>query len=178
MNGEERRKKITSILESSDEPVPGHTLGHELNVSRQVIVQDIALLRSAGHPIASTNRGYIMGGKAQAIRMFKVKHNADQMRTEMDAIVDLGGCVIDVAVNHRTYGFISAPLDVKSRRDVSRFIEDLDKGVSQPLSALTDGYHFHHVSAHSNEILNEIEISLSDLGFLAPLTDYEKEMCS
>ena len=100
------------------------------------------------------------------------------MRTEMDAIVDLGGCVIDVAVNHRTYGFISAPLDVKSRRDVSRFIEDLDKGVSQPLSALTDGYHFHHVSADSNEILNEIEISLSDLGFLAPLTDYEKEMCS
>ena len=119
-----------------------------------------------------------MGGKAQAIRMFKVKHNADQMRTEMDAIVDLGGCVIDVAVNHRTYGFISAPLDVKSRRDVSRFIEDLDKGVSRPLSALTDGYHFHHVSADSNEILNEIEISLSDLGFLAPLTDYEKEMCS
>ena len=178
MTTAQRREEILALLNQADAPIAAKDLAARFGVSRQVIVQDIALLRSAGHPIASTNRGYIMGGKAQAIRMFKVKHNADQMRTEMDAIVDLGGCVIDVAVNHRTYGFISAPLDVKSRRDVSRFIEDLDKGVSRPLSALTDGYHFHHVSADSNEILNEIEISLSDLGFLAQLTDYEKEVCS
>ncbi len=39
-------------------PVPGKELASFYNVSRQVIVQDIALMRAAGYDIISTNRGY------------------------------------------------------------------------------------------------------------------------
>ena len=46
MNGEERRKKILNILSSAKSPVAGVKLAKDLDVSRQVIVQDIALLRA------------------------------------------------------------------------------------------------------------------------------------
>ncbi len=172
--GNERRNRIIQMLTASDTPVSGQTLGLALNVSRQVIVQDVALLRTAGFAISSTPRGYVLGGETQAIRRVKVKHGTDRIEEEMNAIVDLGGCIIDVMVNHHTYGMISAPLDVKSRRDVKRFLTDLAQGVSQPLSSLTEGYHFHHISAESEEILDEIQNQLDDLGLSAPLTEYER----
>lgn len=46
MNGEQRREKIIDILNSSSKPVSGVALASMLNVSRQVIVQDIALIRA------------------------------------------------------------------------------------------------------------------------------------
>ncbi len=177
MTGTERRNEIVRILKSANGAVPGHKLSQELKVSRQIIVQDIALLRTAGHAITSTNRGYLLDGGAQAIRLFKVKHERNQMEEEMQAVVDLGGCIMDVSVNHRTYGMISAALDIKSRRDVANFLGELETGVSQPLSSLTDGYHFHHISAESDEILDEIEAKLQQLGFIAELSAYEKEEC-
>ena len=60
MNGEDRREKIINILRSSSTPVAGVALAKELNVSRQVIVQDVALLRANGTAIFSTNRGYVL----------------------------------------------------------------------------------------------------------------------
>ena len=48
MKGEERRKQLLNILSSSNNPVSGGTLAKELNVSRQIIVQDISLLRANG----------------------------------------------------------------------------------------------------------------------------------
>ncbi len=177
MSGTERRDKIIRILKTANGAVPGHKLSQELKVSRQVIVQDIALLRTAGHAITSTNRGYLLGGSAQAIRLFKVKHDPNQIEEEMQAVVDLGGCIMDVSVNHRTYGMISAALDIKSRRDVAHFLSELETGVSQPLSSLTEGYHFHHISAESDEVLDEIGAKLMQLGFIAELSAYEKEEC-
>ena len=56
MNGDERRKKIINILSSSKSPVAGVALAKELDVSRQVIVQDIALLRANGAAIFSTKQ--------------------------------------------------------------------------------------------------------------------------
>lgn len=47
MNGEQRREKIIDILNSSSKPVSGVALASMLNVSRQVIVQDIALIRDS-----------------------------------------------------------------------------------------------------------------------------------
>ena len=46
MNGEERREKIINILKSSDMPISGINLARRFQVSRQVIVQDIALIRA------------------------------------------------------------------------------------------------------------------------------------
>ena len=60
MNGEERRSQILQILADSAKPVAGTLLAQRLNVSRQVIVQDIALLRANGTAIFSTNKGYLL----------------------------------------------------------------------------------------------------------------------
>ena len=60
MKGEERRKQLLNILSSSNNPVSGGTLAKELNVSRQIIVQDISLLRANGATIFSTNKGYLL----------------------------------------------------------------------------------------------------------------------
>ena len=177
MIGEERRQCIVEILTAADAPVSGQALASELAVSRQIIVQDIALLRTAGRVIASTNRGYVLEGEsaAEPVRLVKVKHTQEQIEDELNRVVDLGGCVMDVMVNHRTYGPITAPLDIKSRRDVRHFLDDLAAGISAPLSTVTDGYHFHHISAESEEILDEIVADLDAAGYIAPLTAFERD---
>lgn len=174
MTGNERRSLILQRLSNSATPLSGLALGQELGVSRQVIVQDIALLRTAGQCIESTNRGYVLSATADPIRLIKVRHSEEQTADELNAIVDLGGNVLDVMVNHRTYGRIEAPLGIKSRRDVKAFLADLETGVSSPLMNITDGWHFHHVSAESDQILDEIEQELAKLGFIAPLTEFEE----
>ena len=60
MNTAERRGEILKILHNADAPVAARELAGKFGVSRQVIVQDIALIRSAGYEIISTNRGYIL----------------------------------------------------------------------------------------------------------------------
>ena len=66
-------------------------------------------------------------------------------------------------VNHKVYNKVSAPLNIKNRRDVQNFLKNLKEGKSTPLSKVTSGYHFHHVSADEMEILNEIEDTLSGI---------------
>ena len=86
-------------------PLSGAKLGQLTGVSRQVVVQDIALLRTEGHEIISTARGYILPAEEKCVsRKFKVYHTDERMEEELDTIVDLGGAVQDVMVNHRTYG--------------------------------------------------------------------------
>ena len=45
MNGSQRREQIVRQIQESKEPVSGKKLAELYGVSRQVIVQDIALLR-------------------------------------------------------------------------------------------------------------------------------------
>ena len=68
MNGQERREEILKILRASESPVPGTELARMLDVSRQVIVQDMALLRTGGAEIVSTHRGYVVTGSRQVSR--------------------------------------------------------------------------------------------------------------
>lgn len=175
MTNSSRRAEIIKTLQESKAPLSGAALGKRLGVSRQVIVQDIALLRTSGYDIISTNRGYLLNGAdANPRRLIKVRHDSEHIEEELNLIVDLGGCVEDVLVNHRTYAKLEAPLNIKNRRDVQRFVEDLENGVSSPLSTITSGYHFHHVSAESQEVLDEIVEALDEKGFLAEWTPYEK----
>ena len=57
MIGEERRKTIAKLLGKT--PLSASKLAEHCGVSRQVIVQDIALMRAEGAKIIATNRGYI-----------------------------------------------------------------------------------------------------------------------
>ena len=110
MEGTERRRLIRDLLAGAQHPVTGLALAHECGVSRQVIVQDVALLREAGVDVRSTNRGYVIARDERPRRLFKVCHRDDEVIDELTMIVDLGGTVEDTMVNHRTYGVISAHL--------------------------------------------------------------------
>lgn len=173
MNGAERRKKIIALMRESLAPLSGGALGNMTGVSRQVVVQDIALLRTEGYEIIATARGYILDEPKQATRLFKTCHTDEQTEEELTTIVDLGGCVIDVMVNHRVYGKMAAPLNIRNRRDVQLFMNQLKTGKSTPLMHVTSGFHFHRVSAESEEILDEIEMALREKSLLAEILPYE-----
>ena len=166
MTGSDRRNAIVEQIRNSAVPVPGRNLAAEFDVSRQVIVQDIALIRAAGHDIISTNRGYIINEPHSVSRAFKVKHTDDQLEEELNAIVDLGGKICDVFVNHRVYGRLKAELNITSRRKVGEFMADIRSGKSSPLKNITSGYHYHTVEADSEETLDMIRNMLKAKGFL------------
>ena len=174
--GEKRREQILKALSEATSPLSGAALAGEAGVSRQVVVQDIALLRSQGWPINSTNRGYVLEREAtRPSRLFKCRHTVDETPDELNLIVDLGGHVRDVLVNHRVYGKLSCELGIASRRDVRAYMEQIRSGKSSPLMLITSGYHFHHVTAESDEVLDEIEAALAEGGFLAEKSDFERE---
>lgn len=175
MTGADRRKQILSLMRNACQPLPGVALGKETGVSRQVVVQDIALLRTQGHPIISTSRGYYLDEPKQAVRLIKVYHTNEQVEDELSAIVNLGGSVLDVMINHRIYGKLTAPMHIKSQRDIRLFVEDLRSGKSSPLLNVTSGYHFHHIAAEKEEILDEIEAELEKKGYMVEWLPYEKE---
>lgn len=166
MTGSDRRQEILKNIKESDRPVSGSKLAKDYDVSRQVIVQDIALLRASGYDIISTNRGYVLEGQTCAERVFKVRHTDEQLETELCTIVDLGGQVKNVMVNHKIYGHIEAELGITSRRKVKEFLADIESGKSTPLKNITSDYHYHTVTADSEETLGLIEEELRKLGFL------------
>lgn len=166
MSGEERRNKILKSINESMEPVSAALLAGEYGVSRQAIVQDIALLRASGHNIISTHRGYVMEKKSKPVRIFKVRHNDEELVAELYAIVDLGGFVEDVFINHKVYGRVRAELNINSRKKADELMSMIKSGKSSPLKNITSGYHYHTVTADSEEILDEIGDKLREMGFL------------
>jgi len=169
-DGATRRTELMKILKQESRPLSGAELSRQFGVSRQVIVQDIALLRATNRNILSTNKGYVLfdpdRGQKLCHRSFAVQHTDEQIREELYVIVDHGGHVCDVVVEHEIYGQLSADLILKNRRDVDEFIRKMGQTSDQPLKILTGDSHFHTVEAESEEILDEIEAQLHKKGFL------------
>lgn len=168
MNATERREEILNLIADGNGAISGNELAKKLEVSRPVIVQDIALLKASGYDILSTNKGYVMPGNQPHTRVFKVHHTDDKTADELTTIVDIGGTVVDVFVWHRVYGKVEAKLDVSSRRDVDLCVNGLKSGKSTALMNITSGYHYHTVKADSEEALNLIEKALVDKNYLVP----------
>ncbi len=170
MEGEERREKIRKLLSTSTNPVSGSELAKIMGVSRQVIVQDIALLRAMDKNILSTNKGYLIYnpdmGNTKIKRTIAVKHEDAEMQEELYLIVDCGGTVLDVVVEHDVYGQLTGELILKNRQDVDEFIEKINNSRSQSLLTLTGGKHFHTIEAEDEAILKRIEEKLKERGFL------------
>ena len=57
--GEERRTELLCILKNAKQPLTGTDLAKRTNVSRQVIVNDMNLLKARNEPIVATSQGYI-----------------------------------------------------------------------------------------------------------------------
>lgn len=167
MEGTKRRQMIIKDLTKKQEPITGSQLAKACSVSRQVIVQDIALLRAEGHKIISTSNGYmIYEKKADYTRLLALKHTKEDIREELQTIVDFGGTVINVMVEHPVYGEITADLMLSSRNHIEDFIDRLDQAKSVPLMRLKSGEHYHLVKAANEGIMNAIEKALDKKGFL------------
>lgn len=168
MKALERRKAIVNLLLSSAEAISGGKLSQEFGVSRQIIVQDITVLKGLGYDILSTHNGYIIQKSPLKERVFKVYHTTEQTEDELNAIVDMGGTVVDVFVWHKVYGKMIAPLNIFSSLHVKQFMEGVRTGKSSELMNITGGYHYHTVRAESNEILDRIDLVLRERGYSVP----------
>ncbi len=164
----ERRKAIANLLSSLQEPITGNELSDRFAVSRQIIVQDIAVLKSTGYEILSTKNGYVLQRSSLAERVFKLRHSSAQTEDELSCVIGLGGTVVDVFVWHKVYGKIEAPLHIFSERQIKQFLDGVRTGKSTELMTITGGYHYHTVRADTEEILDRIEKALSERGYIVP----------
>lgn len=166
MTGEERRSDILRRISKAKHPVSGAVLAKEYHVSRQVIVQDIALLRAHNHDIVATTKGYLIQEHPVFSRVFHVCHEDEQIEDELNTIVDMGGKIKDVFVEHETYGVLRAELIIRSRREVKEFMRKMNDREASPLKNLTCGIHYHTVEADKEETLDEVEKELYEKGYL------------
>lgn len=172
MNAAERRTQITHLLARADKPISATILAAQCGVSRQIIVGDIALLRAGGLAVLATPRGYVLesddaaSAPAYAERHVVCRHMDDRLLEELYTVVDLGGALIDVTVEHSVYGQICAPLHVFSRYDADAFYQKIQQSGARPLCDLTGGIHLHTLRAADEATLDRVVQGLKDKGFL------------
>ena len=161
------------MLKNTREPMTGKLLSETFSVSRQIIVQDITMIKSSGTNIISTNKGYLIPVMEMTTRVFKVHHLDEEIEDELFTIVDHGGKILDVFIRHKVYGELRAPMNISSRLDVLGFVENIKSGKSTPLKNVTANYHYHTVAAPSEQVLDLIEMELKKKNYLAEFLDYE-----
>jgi len=170
MLGEERRLQLLAQLKKSKAPITGTDLAKFANVSRQVIVNDMTLLKARNEPIIATSQGYLYMHQEQlqqtVERTFPCIHSSEQTEDELMTIVDCGGTVKNVIVEHPIYGELTASIMVSNRHEVKQFIERVNATQANYLSALTGGIHLHVITAPSVEVLTLIEQALQKKGYL------------
>ncbi len=168
--GEKRRKLILSWLKESDEPITGSDLAKKTNVSRQVIVQDISLLKALNEPIIATAKGYLYLHKPMDEPahqwVIAVKHAPEDTRKELEILVDHGVTIRDVTVEHPIYGDLKGSLMISTRKEVEQFIKKVESSKASLLSELTNGIHLHTISANREDHLKQACAELKRAGFL------------
>lgn len=170
MDTETRRNSIAKTIRNARAPISATILAQKFNVSRQIIVGDIALLRAEGEEILATPKGYILESSDSQEHLYigtiAVRHDAEGTRGEMYIVVDHGGTLIDVTVEHTLYGQITGQLEISSRIEVDEFCEKLTQKDVKPLSDLTFGIHVHRIGCNSKEIFDKIQDALGEAGYL------------
>lgn len=158
MKAKERRKKILKELENSNKYLKGTSIGEKYGVSRQVIVQDIAILKAEGNNIIATPQGYIlnMSREIGLIKRIAVKHNSQNIDKELGIIVANKGRILDVTVEHNIYGDITGKLNIETEEEVDEFIEKVKKEPEKLLLNLTGGIHNHRIEVSSEKAYENI----------------------
>lgn len=176
MTTEARRSRLLDTLKAVRKPISGGKLSAKLGVSRQAIVQDIAVLRSGGAAILATSRGYLLASNLGPVvhrTEVAVQHSAEETRDELVTLVNLGVTVVDVAVEHSVYGTLRGELRISSPVQVHEFLERIASGRSHLLSELTEGRHTHTLEAPTELLLERARDELQRLGFLLPVAEPE-----
>lgn len=166
MTNAERRYEVLQALKDAERPVSATVIANRLEVSRQIIVGDVALLRASGVDIVANSRGYIMGSRAKGRYVVVCRHSEDAMSRELELMVDHGCTVLNVAVEHPVYGQIVGRLDLSTREDVEEFMAKVRMGSAKPLSDLTDGVHTHTLYCTKKKSFEALREALRAEGFL------------
>ncbi|MEA3313194.1 MAG: transcription repressor NadR [Caldisericota bacterium] len=166
MNDKERRKAILNLLQNKVSVMSGTEVAKVMGVTRQIIIKDIALLRAAGYKINATPKGYAMQKERGVKTVFAVKHTKESIEKELSIIVQNGGRVLDVIVEHPLYGEIRGNLNIETIGDIRRFLAKMETAHAKPLLTLSNGIHLHTVEADSKERLEKIKNALKEKGFL------------
>lgn len=166
--GDERRRRIYAWMQQHPVPVRGSELAERFHVSRQCLVQDIAILRASGTEIVATPRGYrLPDHSTRACReTLACSHPAECTEEELQILVDHGVKVLDVIVEHPIYGELRGALMLESRSDVEDFMNRVRLQKATLLSALTGGIHLHTVEANRKEQIARAKTKLRERGFL------------
>ncbi|QQZ10732.1 transcription repressor NadR [Heyndrickxia vini] len=173
--GENRREFLLQLLKESSEPIIGGELAKLANVSRQVIVNDITLLKAKNEPIIATSQGYLYLRQPKVADQYEktiaCHHTPEQAESELNLIVDHGVTVKDVKIEHPVYGDLTASIMVSNRREVKQFVEKIQATKAIYLSNLTHGVHIHTIVAKSKQQLVDVEKALNNAGFLMNLNE-------
>lgn len=168
----ERRSEIFKILQMDIKPVSASNLAERFEVSRQIVVGDIALLRAGGAEIIATSRGYVLNKKHDAeddpsdSYVLACQHDKSMLETELYTVIDNGGRFTGVSVDHGLYGTIALPLEVRSRYDADKLINKVTVSGASLLCSLTDGVHLHTILCPEPESYRRIMTELRDKGIL------------
>lgn len=164
MSGELRRAKILNSLSISTHAIPAREFADNYEVSRQIIVGDIALLRAEGHPIIATNKGYMIKEKIDGMikKYIAVNHTKGETRLELETFIKHKVIVESVTVEHPAYGEITGQLNIKTQEDV----EDFLSLKPELLSTLTHGVHIHTILCLTDSDYNNLKAELNKLDIL------------
>ena len=87
MEGDERRQFILKLLAGSESPLSGTEIAGKCGVSRQIIVQDIALLRATNKNILSTYRGYLSRKRTPKLSNAPLRSHTRMSRSRTNSIL-------------------------------------------------------------------------------------------
>lgn len=168
MDSKKRREDILLRLNNrNNTPIKGIEFAKIYNVTRQIIVKDIGLLRAEGNKIVSTPDGYIMVKEENKVKsLIVVNHNESRIGEELEIIIKYGGIIEDVIVDHPIYGHIKATLMIKNLNDLNNFMSKCKINNPLPLSVLTNGVHMHTISCDNEEDIKLIKQDLKKNGFM------------
>lgn len=165
---EQRRRGILAWMRSHDDPIRGGELAKRFRVSRQCLVQDVAILRASGEQIEATPRGYYLpaGARRGHRAILACRHAPERTEEELYILVDHGVKVLDVIVEHPVYGELRGSLMLESRADVQDFLAQVSSSRATLLSSLTGGVHLHTIEASRPELISRAKAKLRVRGFL------------
>ncbi|WP_156288615.1 transcription repressor NadR [Oceanobacillus salinisoli] len=170
MSSTDRQTLITRLLKETFKPITGTEFAKKTNVSRQVIVQDVSLLKAMGEPIVATSQGYIYlhQNEDEVLEQMVIvcQHSPEQTPEELYLIVDHGVTLKDVIVEHPVYGDLTASIRVSSRFEANQFLQKIQETNATYLSSLTDGIHLHTIKADSKKKLESACAALKEAGIL------------
>jgi len=162
----ERRAELLRILNDAESSVTGSELSSLLGVSRQAIVNDIAILRASGQAIIGGPHGYRVGLVSGLIEVIHCNHPPERGNEEWEILLDRGIAVLDVGVDHSVFGEIRAPVVVETRADIDRHTATITEAGEAPLSVITGGRHTHTVRAPNLDALDAAKRELHERGIL------------